>query len=119
MADFAGTVSKVAAAAPFGGHPGALMFRITLSATSYVSSGTLNLSSIAPPPGVTADQVKSIGFAVDAAAGYMITWTPATTPTWSNLGTLRLWTATGVEATGSLTLKVNGTAHIMPSASAL
>lgn len=120
MADFAGTVAHVASAAPFGGHPGALAFSITLSATAYVSSGTVNLSGIKVPPGVNPDQLKSVTWDVGGvAAGYMVVWTPATTPTWANIGVLRLYTATGTEATGSLTLVVRGTALIFPAASVL
>lgn len=108
MADFAGTLTKVSHNAPFAGHPGAAVFQIALTAATYVN-GNLNLSSIVPNlPGVQAADVKNIVFTVGGTAAYIVNWTPAATPTWSNLGTLKLFTATGTEATGTLTFTIRG-----------
>lgn len=116
MADFAGTVSKIGGGeAPFGNHHGALLFQIALSATTY-AGGNLNLSSIAIPPGVQPSQLAFFNFTVSASAGYMISFVPNASPTFANLGALHLYTATGTEATGSLTLTVYGRAEIAKSA---
>lgn len=116
MADFAGTVAKVSVTPPFAGHDGHLIFTITLSSTTYVN-GNLNISSISTGfAGITPDQVKTINFTVGAAsAGYMVNFLQASTPTFSNLGTLKLYTATGTEATGSLTLTIRATAVLAAS----
>ena len=112
MADFAGTVALVGMDSPHGNHHGVLTFTITLSSTAY-AGGNLNLSAIDWPPGVQASQVGFINFTVGAAAaGYMVSFLPAASPTFANLGTLKLYTATGTEATGSLTLTVQGRIEI-------
>jgi hypothetical protein len=117
MADFAGTVAKVSATPPFAGHDGHLVFTITLSATTYVN-GNLNISGIANAiAGITADMVKTINFTVGAAStAYMVNYLQAASPTFSNLGTLKLYTATGTEATGSLTLTIRATAVLAAAA---
>ena len=115
MADFAGTAAKVTLKPPFAGHPGALVFTITLSSTTYVN-GNLNLSGIKVGGGVTPAMVRFIVFNVGGStAAYLPLFTLATTPTWANLGTLKLFTATSTEATGSLTLVLRGYALLAPS----
>lgn len=114
MADFLGTAAVVSSVAPFGGHAGQLVFTITLSAATY-GGGNLNLSGIKWPPNVTADMVKSVHATAGAtSAAYMVNYLHAATPTFANLGTLKLFTATGAEAAGTVTLTVRGTAIIHP-----
>ncbi len=116
MADVAGSLAKVTYKPPFGGHPGVFVFTVTMSATTYTAAGVLNLSTIFAPPGHTAGVVKAINFSIGGStAAYMVLWTPATTPTFSNLGTLKLFTATGAEAGGSLTLVITGVAILASS----
>jgi hypothetical protein len=112
MADFAGTAVAVSGYAPFGGHPGELIFTINLAAAAY-GGGNLNLSAVRWPPMVTADMVKAIFFeAGSPAAAYMVSYLHSATPTFANLGTLKLFTATGAELSGSVTLTVRGVAFI-------
>jgi hypothetical protein len=112
MADFAGTITKTSFAQPFGGHPGMLTFTITLTAATYASP-TLNLTSIADElPLVSPTDVKDIKFNVGASAGYMVSWTPNASPTWANMGDLKLFTDTSTEATGTLTFKITATAMV-------
>jgi hypothetical protein len=42
----------------------------------------------------------------------MVSWTPNASPTWDNMGDLKLFTATSTEATGTLTFQVIGTASL-------
>ena len=113
MADFAGVKAKVAVNYPFGGHPGACVFTITLSATTYVN-GNLNLSGIKLPNVIRPTEFRAILFSIEGStAAYMPIYTPNTTPTLANLGTLKLFTATGAEASGSLTLVVRGVGILM------
>jgi hypothetical protein len=113
MADFAGTKAKVNARAPFGGHPGYLIFTITLSSTTYVN-GNLNLSAIKIPSSISPSMVKYINFSVGGStAAYMVLFDLAATPTFANLGTLKLFTTTSAEASGSLTLVVRGYALLV------
>lgn len=103
MADFAGTVTLKAGPFPaFANHPGLFAFQIALSAASYVG-GNLNLSTIAPMlKGIEPADIAHISFEAGATPGYVPNWTPAATPTWANLGTLKLFVAGGgVAATSS------------------
>lgn len=112
MADFLGTAALVDWKNAFSGHPGHLIATITLTAGTY-GAGNLNLSSIIGnvPASISArpDKIKAVHFHVGGTPAYMVNWTKATTPTWSNLGTLGLFTATGTAATGTLTFVVQVT----------
>ncbi len=105
MADFAGTITLKAGPIPnFGGHPGMFAFQIALSSTAYVG-GNLNLSSIAGQlHGIDPADIAHMLFEVGATPGYTVNWTPAATPTWANLGTLKLFVASGGVATATSTL---------------
>ena len=118
MADFAGTPAFVAYRDAFGGHPGEGVFTITLSAAAY-AGGNLNLASIAPKFKGSNAQPQNFKFFDLRAHGssgncYLVLFAPAASPTWDNLGTLKLFTATNTEASGSLTLTVYGRFSVMP-----
>lgn len=112
MADFAGTPAFVAYRDAFGGHPGEGVFTITLSAAAY-AGGNLNLASIAPKfkgSNAQPQNFKHFDFRAHGSSGncYLVLFTPAASPTWANLGTLKLFTATNTEAAGTLSLTVYG-----------
>jgi hypothetical protein len=112
MADFAGTLSLVSFQPHTGQFGGNFVFKIALAAATYASP-VLDLSSISDRlEGVSATDVASITFTVGASAAYMVSWAPAATPTWDNMGDLKLFTATSTEATGTLTFQVIGTASL-------
>ncbi len=114
MSTFAGTYAKVSLKTPHSGLPGHLIFTITLAATTYVN-GDLNLRSFSIP-GHTPAVVKAINFSIGGStAAYLVLYTPATTPTFAAMGTLKLFTATGAEASGSLSLVVTGHAVLASS----
>lgn len=109
MADFAGTVTLESdVVPPFAGHPGGFAFQIALAAATY-GAGDLNLTAIAHRlNGIEPKDVKAMTFTVEAAAGYMVNFAPAASPTWANMGALALRTATGTAATGTLTFTLHG-----------
>lgn len=119
MADFAGTPAFVAYRDAFGGHPGEGVFTITLSASAY-AGGNLNLSSIAGKfRGANAQpqNLKFFDFRAHGSSGncYLVHFVPAASPAWSNLGTLKLFTATNTEAAGSLSFTVYCRFSVMPA----
>lgn len=109
MADFAGTAALVDWKVPFEKHPGHVVATVTLTAATY-GSGNLNLSTIASslPSQIAAhpEWIQAVMFQVGSTNTYLVNWTKASSPTWSNLGTLALNTATGTAATGTLTFVV-------------
>jgi len=109
MPDFAfASLSKVVEKAPFGGHPGVLIFDIVLSGTTY-ANGNLNIATLLGGllGGYLAESVKAIDFTcLSGAAVYIPQFAPASPPTWVNLGTLKLFTATATEAVGALTVTI-------------
>ena len=110
MADFGGTVSLVKMAPAFGGHPGALVVKIALSAATY-GSGDVNLSGIAGKitqrqNGIRPADLYAAGIMTEGNEGYMVDFTRAATPTWAAVGALTLRTATGTEETGTETITV-------------
>lgn len=118
MADFAGTPAFVAYRDAFGGHPGEGVFTITLSAATY-GGGNLNLSSIASKfRGANAQpqNLKFFDFRAHGSSGncYLVLFVPAASPSWANLGTLKLFSATNTEATGTLTFTVYGRFSVIP-----
>ena len=109
MANFAGTLAETYFRAAAGPSPGILEFTYTLSTTTYVDAGTIDISALKVPIDVA--QVISIDWSVESsAAAYMCVYTPAGTPALNSLGTLSLFTATGSKATGNLTCVVRGRA---------
>lgn len=119
MADFAGTPAFVGYRDAFGGHAGEGVFTIRLSSAAY-SGGNLNLSSLASKfRGANAQPAnfKHFDFRAHGDSGncYFVLFAPAASPSWSNLGTLKLFTATNTEAAGSLTLTVYGRFSILPA----
>lgn len=119
MADFAGTPAFVAYRDAFGGHPGEGVFTITLSAAAY-GGGTLNLSSIASwfrGSNAQPQNLKHFDFRAHGSSGncYHVLFTPAASPSWADLGTLKLFSATNTEATGTLTFTVYGRFSVLPT----
>ena len=114
MADFSGTVTLTAFVAPFGGHAGVAAFSITLTSSAY-AGGNLNLSGVSDRfKSVTPASFKSILFTVGAAsAAYTVNWLPAASPTWANLGTLKLFTDSTTELSGEVSFTVTGTATLL------
>ena len=118
MADFSGTVAYVGHKDAFAGHAGFVAFKITLSAATY-GGGDLNLSGIAPrfkganlTPANVAPYLQFR--AHSATANYLVNFIPAATPTWANLGTLKLFSATATEASGTLSFVVYATGFVNP-----
>ena len=105
MSVFAGVVAKRGYIAPHGQNIGYINGTITLTGTTYVN-GDLDLSAL-DMVGINPENLKGAHFTVGGSTGYMVTWTRAATPVWTALGTLKLYSATGTEATGSLTLTID------------
>jgi hypothetical protein len=114
MADFAGTITLTAYVAPFMGHAGTACFTITLSSSPY-TGGNLNLTGVADRfTSVTPASFRAITFNVGAAsAAYIINWVPAAQPTWANLGTLRLFSNSTTEVSGTVTFTITATATVL------
>lgn len=104
MADFAGTIALTNGPfQSFANHPGMFAFTITLSTTAYVG-GNLNLTGIdGKLKGIQPKDIAAIMFDVGATPGYVVNWTRAASPTWANLGTLKLFVAGGGAAATSST----------------
>ena len=119
MADFSGTVAYVGHKDAFAGHAGFVAFNITLSAATY-GGGNLNLSGIAAKfKGANLTPANVAPYLQFRAHGtsnnYFVNFIPATTPTWANLGTLKLYSATATEATGTLSFVVYATGFVNPT----
>lgn len=119
MAAFSGTVAHVGHKDAFAGHAGFVAFTITVSAAAY-GGGDLNLSSIAPKlKGVNLTPANIAPYlqfrAHSATANYLVNFIPAASPTWANLGTLKLFSATATEAAGVLSFVVYATGFVNPA----
>ena len=119
MADFAGTPTFVSYRDAFGGHTGEGVFNIALSAATYVG-GTLNLSSIASKfkgSNAQPQNFKFYDFRAHGASGncYFVLFVPNASPTWDDLGTLKLFSATNTEASGTLSFTVYGRFSVLPT----